>query len=274
MSGDAEQEYFSDGITEDIITDLSKISGLFVIARNSVFLYKGKAVNVPEICWDLSVKTALEGSIRKSSNQVRINAQLIEGASGGHYWVERYDRDLTDIFEVQDEVTGHIVEALKLTLTPDEEKRLGHKGPVNMEAYDLVLRARHDLPLHPESYVEARALFERAIEIDPDYALAHAGLALTLATGYTNHWDDDPEAFLDQVKKIVGRAVALADDEPHPYLARSIVRTWRHDLDGAVADAKKAIAIDPNDPELRTSIAIALYYKGEPEEAVERLEEA
>src|SRR5262249_52504329 len=142
MSGDAEQEYFSDGMSEDLITDLSKISALFVIARNSSFAYKGKTVKVQEIGRDLGVRFVLEGSIRKSGNRVRITAQLIAAESGGHLWAERFDRDLTDIFATQDEVVEKIVRALAVTLTQGEEKRLRRRGTENVAAYEAWLRAR------------------------------------------------------------------------------------------------------------------------------------
>jgi adenylate cyclase len=142
MSGDAEQEYFADGIAEDVITDLSKVSGLFVIARNSAFTYKGKAVNVQEVSRELGVRYVLGGSVRKAGNRVRITAQLIDGGSGGHVWAERYDRELTDIFEVQDEVTGEIVAALKVHLTPDERRRVESRDTGSLEAHDRFLRGR------------------------------------------------------------------------------------------------------------------------------------
>ena len=142
MSGDAEQEYFSDGITEDLITDLSKVSGLFVIARNSSFAYKGKSVKVQEIGRELGVRFVLEGSIRKAGDRVRITAQLIDAGSGGHLWADRFDRDLTDIFATQDEVVEKIVGALAVKLTRGEERRLRRGGTRNVEAYEAWLRAR------------------------------------------------------------------------------------------------------------------------------------
>ena len=142
MSRDLEQEYFSDEIGEDIITDLSKVSGLFVIARNSAFVYKDQAVNVPQVCRDLGVRFALEGSIRKAGNRVRVTAQLIDGSTGGHLWAERYDRDLTDIFDVQDDVTRQIVGALKVTLSDAEKSRIAGGSTKNVEAHDLFLKGR------------------------------------------------------------------------------------------------------------------------------------
>ena len=155
MSRDPEQEYFADGIAEDIITDLSKISSLFVIARNSAFIYKGKAVNLQEVSRELGVRYVLEGSVRKAGNRVRITAQLIDGSSGGHVWAERYDRELTDIFEVQDQVTGEIVAALKVHLTPEERRLVESRGTSSVEAHDRFLRGRRallaDLTREPSS---------------------------------------------------------------------------------------------------------------------------
>ena len=145
MSGDPEQGYFADGITEDIITDLSKVSGLFVIARNSSFAYKGQAPDMRKVSRELGVRYVLEGSVRRAASRVRINAQMIDGTTGGHLWAERYDRDLEDIFAVQDEVTRTIVDALKVKLTAGEEARRESRGKVDPEAYDLLVRARQTM---------------------------------------------------------------------------------------------------------------------------------
>src|SRR5204863_3964025 len=167
MSGDLEQEYFSDGMTEDLITDLSKVSGLFVIARNSSFAYKGRSVKVQEIGRDLGVRFVLEGSVRKAGNRVRFTAQLIEAGNGGHLWAERFDRDLTDIFSTQDEVVEKIVGALAVTFTRGEEQPLRRRGTGNVEAYESWLRARELLTRGTrESVAQSRVMYRRAIEID------------------------------------------------------------------------------------------------------------
>ncbi len=194
MSGDAEQEYFSDGITEDVITDLSKISGLFVIARNSSFSYKGKATRVQDIGRELGVRFVLEGSIRKAGNRVRITAQLVDADSGGHLWADRFDRELTDIFATQDEVVDKIVAALAIKLTPREKRQLRRRGTNNVEAYDFWWRARELLGRGTrEATAQARAMHRRAIEIDPRFAAPHAGLAFTTVSDYINGWAPDPE---------------------------------------------------------------------------------
>ena len=178
MSGDPEQEYFSDGITEDIITDLSKISGLFVIARNTVFTYKGKPVKVQQAAKELGVKFVLEGSVRKAGQRVRITGQLIDGKDGGHLWADRYDRDLTDIFAIQDEITQTIVDQLKVKLLPEEKKAIEQAPTDNVEAYTYYLRAREFFHMRTKSSLQlARRLFARAVELDPHYARAYAGMA-------------------------------------------------------------------------------------------------
>ncbi|MET1026130.1 MAG: hypothetical protein ABWY00_03100, partial [Dongiaceae bacterium] len=160
MSGDPEQEYFSDGITEDIITDLSKISGLFVIARNSVFTYKGKPVKIQQVGQELGCKYVLEGSVRKAASRVRVTAQLINAADGGHVWADRYDRDLTDIFAIQDDITRTIVEQLKVKLLPEENKAVGQAPTENIEAYTYYLRGRQFLLRHTRShYLLAKKMY-------------------------------------------------------------------------------------------------------------------
>src|SRR5439155_4129206 len=178
MSGDPEQEYFSDGITQDISTDLSKVSGLFVVARNTAFTYKGKAVEVPEVAKRLGVNFVLEGSVRKAGSRVRVTGQLIHGKDGGHMWADRYDRDLTDIFAIQDEITHAIVEQLKVKLLPQEKKSIGQTPTANIEAYTYYLRGRDFFHRHSKRYHElARRMFAKAVELDPFYARAYAGIA-------------------------------------------------------------------------------------------------
>lgn len=177
LSRDPAQEYFSDGITEDLITGLSKLSGLFVIARNSAFTYKGRAVNVGEVGRDLGVRYVLEGSVQRSGDRVRITAQLVDAGTGYHVWAERYDREVRDIFAVQDDVTRHIVRALAVRLTEGERGSLGQTRGGNPEAYDLVLQGRHALRRTTrESNAEARQLFVKALDLDPEIAGASAGL--------------------------------------------------------------------------------------------------
>ncbi len=272
MSGDAEQEYFSDGMTEDLITDLSKISALFVIARNSSFAYKGQSVKVQEIGRDLGVRFVLEGSIRKAGNRVRITAQLIDAGSGGHLWAERFDRDLTDIFATQDEVVEKIVRALAVTLTQGEERRLRRRGTGNVQAYEFWLRARELLSRSTrEGVAQARAMHLRAIELDPHFAAPHAGLALAAISDYVSDWAPDPAQALDESERWARRALELDDQEPVSHMALGNALLWRRDLEGALAEFRRMIALDPNFAQGHTAIGLALMYAGRPAEALESM---
>jgi adenylate cyclase len=274
MSGDPEQEYFADGIAEDVITDLSKVSGLFVIARNSAFTYKGKAVNLQEVSRELGVSYVLEGSVRKAGNRVRITAQLIDGSSGGHVWAERYDRELTDIFEVQDDVTGEIVAALKVHLTPDERRRVESRGTSSIEAYDRFLRGRQLFwQTSREAVEQAQMLFEEAIRFDPAFCLAHAYLAFTHSLQSINRWSADPDGSSKRAQELVDRALTLDPSEAEAHYAQGIIHLWQQkDPDQAIADAERALALDPNFARGYGSLGAALHYAGRSEEALERFE--
>jgi adenylate cyclase len=270
MSGDQEQEYFVDGMTEDLITDLSKVSGLFVIARNSSFTYKGKAVDVKRIGRELGVRHVLEGSVRKAGNRVRITAQLIDAGSGGHLWAERFDRDLTDIFSMEDEVVEKIVRALAVTLTQGEERRLRRRGTGNVEAYELWLRGRELLTRSTrESVEQARAMYRRAIEIDMNFPAPHAGLALAAIADYVSDWALDPAQALDEAERWARRAVELNDQEPVSHMALGNVLLWRRDHERALAEFGRMIALDPNFAQGHTAAGMALVYSGRAAEALE-----
>jgi adenylate cyclase len=270
MSGDPEQEYFSDGISEDIITDLSKIAGLMVIARNSSFSYKGRSVDVRSVGRDLGVRSVLEGSIRRSGNRVRISAQLTDAATGAHLWADRYDRDLTDIFEVQDEVVAKIVGVLAVTLTKGEQQRLRQHGTSNVEAYECWLRARALLTRGSrESVIQARAMYRRAIEFDVNFAAPHAGLAFAAIADYVSAWAADPAQALLEAEGWARRALELSDHEPVSHMALGNVLLWRRDHDGALAEFARMIALDPNFAQGYTATGLALMYAGEPARALE-----
>jgi adenylate cyclase len=270
MSGDPEQEYFADGMTEDLITDLSKVSGLFVIARNSTFVYKAKAVDVKRVGSELGVRHVLEGSVRKAGNRVRITAQLIDAGNGGHVWAERFDRELTDIFATQDEVVQKIVGALAVTLTQGEERRLRHRGTGNVEAYECWLRAREFIMRGTrDAVVQGRAMHKRAIEIDPHFAAPHAGMAMAAVIEYINNWANDPAQALDEAERWARRALELNEQEPVSHLALGNVLLWRRDLDGALIEFRRIIALDPNFAQGHTATGIALMYAGKPAEALE-----
>ena len=230
MSGDPEQEYFSDGISEDIITDLSKLSELHVIARNSTFTYKGKAVDVKQIGRELGVRYVLEGSVRKAANRVRVTGQLVDATSGAHVWADRFDRDLTDIFAVQDGLTLEIISALKVKLTPEKREGLARKGTIDEEAYDLFLRGREQAWLNTKSSnVEARNLLGCAITISPGFAAAYALIAYTHAVDYANGWGENPERSLQTSLEIAGRAVQLNDEDPEAHIDFAVALAWDRD---------------------------------------------
>ncbi len=227
MSGDAEQEYFSDGISEDIITDLSRLSNLHVVARNSSFVYKKAAVSVPDVAKALGVRYVLEGSVRKAGNRVRVNAQLIDSTSGGHVWASRFDRELTDIFAIQDEVTKEIVSVLKCKLTIGEQDRLTPKRSVNVEAFEFFLRGREQAWAATRTgNIAARGLLERAIAIDPDYAAAHAVIAMTHVLDYANGFSGDPEYSLQVGLELAQRVVRMDEEEPLGHFALGAAYLW------------------------------------------------
>ncbi len=276
MSGDPEQDYFSDGITEDIITDLSKISGLFVIARNSTFVYKGKAFSVPNVCQELGVKFAIEGSVRKAGNRVRITAQLIDGTHGAHLWAERYDRDLTDIFEVQDEVTRRIVDALKVQLTPAEEAHLVATPTRSFEAHDLFLRARELLrgtKLNREIFDQAVALLTRAIALDPDYAEPYAGLAMAHNLDFQNHWTGASDA-IDVAAHFVTLAIEKGPSVPYAHFIAAIVAMWKRNLERAKQETERALALSPNFAPVYGTRGLVEIYSGDPLAAIPFIERA
>ena len=273
MSGDAEQEYFSDGISEDIITDLSKLSGLHVIARNSSFTYKGKAVDVKQVGRELGVRYVLEGSVRKAGNRVRVTGQLIDTASGAHVWADRFDRDLTDIFAVQDELTREIIAALKVKLTPEQEGRLTRKRTVDMEAYNLFLRGREQaLLLTASGNAEARRLFERAIAIEPEYGAAHGFHAFTRLNDYVMGRAAEEADFLDRIIAQVERAIAMDGEDPYPHYVHAIGLLWKRDYDAAFAAARRCKELSPNSAEGHLEMASIQYYAGDPAGSLETLE--
>jgi adenylate cyclase len=269
MSGDPEQEYFSDGITEDLITDLSKVSGVFVIARNSVFTYKGKPVKVQQVSEELGVRYVLEGSVRKAGARVRITAQLVDGKTGGHFWAERYDRDLEDIFALQDEVTQKIVSALAVKLTEDEKERLLSKDTHNMEAYDHFLRGlEYHNRFTKEANVQARQMFEKAIALDPEYALAHSLLGWTHLLEWSFGWSQDPQS-LEGAFEWAQKAIALNDSLPEAHCILGDVYVWKRQHEQAIAEVEKAIALDPNHADGFVQLGGALSWAGRPEEAID-----
>jgi adenylate cyclase len=270
MSGDPEQEYFADGIAEDIITSLSKLSQLLVIARNSSFTYKGRAVKVQEIAKELGVRYVIEGSVRKVGDRVRITSQLIDCTTGGHLWAERFDRDLSDIFAVQDEVTQAIVSAMAVKLKEDQQVRLKTKGPNNLEAYDCFLRGREQYRLLSKAgSAQAEALLKRAIDLDPGYATAYAHLVYTHLSIYLNRWNETADRSLEQAYKLAQKSVALDEINPDAHLSLGLAHMWQRQHDRAIEEHERAIILDPNFASAYAVLGLTLHYTGRSEEAIE-----
>ncbi len=271
MSGDQEQEYFADGITEDIITEISKIQGLVVISRNSTFTYKKKAVKAQDVCRDLGVRYILEGSVRKAGERVRITAQLIDGRSGGHLWAERYDRGLADIFAVQDDVAERIVRSLEVKLVEGDEARAPRIETDNPEAYDCVLRGREQYRLFSKNgNSAARQLYERAIELDPNYAAAHAALAET----YLHDWFAGASEALDRAFELALKAKDLEPSIPLVYEALGSVHLFRRQHDEALAAARRWVEVEPGNAEAYANLAGILHFAGEPDQVAGLIEKA
>jgi len=244
MSNDPEQEFFSDGITEDIITDLSKVSGVFVLSRNTVFTYKGKAVNVEQVAKKLGVAYVVEGSVRKAGNRVRITAQLIEGSTGGHLWADRYDRDLTDIFAIQDEITKTIVDQLKVKLLPEEKKAIEQAPTENVEAYTHYLRGRQFFHMRTKSSITlGRRMFARAVELDPQYARAYAGMADCDSRLYSQH---GIAISVDEILATADKALAIEPNLAEAHAARGYALMIGDRRSDAASAFEKALALDPN----------------------------
>ncbi len=273
MSGDAEQEYFSDGISEDIITDLSKVSALRVTSRNTAFTFKGKHVDMPQVARQLKVTHILEGSVRKSGGRVRITAQLIDGAADGHVWAERYDRDLSDIFALQDEISEAIVKALKLKLLPEEKKAIETRGTDNVEAYNLYLMARQYSVI--ASLGDARMaesimrLCRKALDLDPNYARAWALIAVTQVNlrFYMGMQSDDGLAAAE-------RAIALDENLAEAHAAKGVVLTFSTQHEAALVEIEKALRLDPESYEVNKAAARLYYTMRNHEVAIRHFEKA
>ncbi len=273
LGGDSKDDYFIDGITNDIITDLSRFSNLFVIASNSVFKYKGKAVDIKDVGRDLGVRYVLEGSIQKVGNSMRLNAQLIDATTNHHLWANRYDREMDDIFAVQDELTESIVAALQVTLTEVEQSRTARQYTNSLEAYDLFLRGRSYLRGSKQTHLKAQGLFDQAIAVDPDFAAAYAEKSLTYFPGFIMPMSRDPSVVEDALLA-AERAVDLDPTLPlgQARLAWALFANRRHEE--AIAAGKRAVALGPSDAESHAQLGNVLNWAGQAEEAIPHLERA
>jgi adenylate cyclase len=267
MSGDPEQEYFSDGITEDIITDLSNVSGLFVVARNTAFTYKGKPVKVQQVAQELGVRFILEGSVRKAGSRVRVTGQLIHGKDGGHVWAARFDRDLTDIFAIQDEITHAIVEQLKVKLLPQEKKSIKQTPTDNVEAYTFYLRGRQFMERRSKAYYQlARQMFAKAVELDPLYARAYAGIADCDSFLFLHYHVED--VAIEDILATSAKALALDSGLAEAHASRGLALSLEKRYDEATAEFEQAIALDPNSFEGHYFYGRACFTQGKLERAV------
>ncbi|MCH9054243.1 MAG: adenylate/guanylate cyclase domain-containing protein [Proteobacteria bacterium] len=275
MSGDPEQEFFADGLTEDVTTELSRFRDLVVISRNSAFVYKGKAINVQDVARDLGVRYVVEGSVRKAGKRVRVTVQLIEATSDSHIWAERYDRDLEDIFEVQDEITSTIAAILPGRIEAANQERAKRKLPENMAAYEYVLAGK--LLHHRSNRIdneEAQRLLDRAIELDPNYAHAHSWKACVLGQTWIHGWCEDEEATWDQVSAELQIALGLDDNDSDVHRVLAAVNVTRDDLDKAMYHQERALTLNPNDDLIVVQKGEVLTWLGQPEEGIEWIRKA
>jgi adenylate cyclase len=275
ISGDPEQEFFADGLTEDIITELSRFRDLLVISRNSVFVHKGKAVNVQTVGREFGVDFVLEGSVRKAGERVRVTVQLIDAETDRHIWADRYDRNIEDIFAIQDELTGAIVATLPGRLEAANYDRAKRKPTANTAAYECVLTAK---VLHHRSTrdanTEAQRLLERAIQFDPNYAHAHAWKACVLGQTFTNGWSADFAATLQEVEREVGIALTLDDNDSDVHRILAALSLVRGHHDKAAYHQERALALNPNYDLVVVQQGELLTWLGRPEEGIEWIRKA
>jgi adenylate cyclase len=273
MSDDPGQDYFVDGIVEDLTTDLSKLSGLVVISRHSAFAYKNTSRSAGDIARELGVRYLVEGSVRRDGQRVRIAAHLIDSTSGTHLWADRYDRDLKDIFAVQDEVAQRIVKSLQVKLVGIESDRLGHEGTSSLEAHDLLLRGLERLWHYSrEAAAEAQAFFAKAVALDPDYAAAHAWLARSYVFQWAMNWigEDSLEVAYEHAKM----AVAFDDNLPLGHTVLGWVQMWRKEANEAVSAGRHAVVLDPNNADAQLFLSITLSALGRGKESLNYIRSA
>jgi TolB-like protein/Tfp pilus assembly protein PilF len=269
MSSDPEQEYFSDGVTEDIISELSRFRELFVIARNSSFSYKGKAVKVQDIATDLGIQYVLEGSMRTAGNRIRITTQLIDAETGHHIWSERYNREITDLFSLQDEIVQTVASTVAGRLKITAEDRAKRKPIENLEAYDYALRGQSIIGDTKENNLRARQAFEKAIELDPTFTRAYVGLALSYIIEWFNHWWDPADPPLGHALECAARGVSLDNTDSKAQLILGQVYVERGEYEEAKVHLERARELNPNDADAFTFMGVFLQTTGKPREAID-----
>ncbi|MBI3576254.1 MAG: winged helix-turn-helix domain-containing protein [Gammaproteobacteria bacterium] len=275
LGNDPAQAYFTDGITADITTSLSKLSGLFVIASSSAQNYRKPPADIKQVAETLGVRYVLEGNVRRTGNRLRVNAQLVDAATGFQLWAERYDRDMKDVLDVQDDITAKIVNALSVELTEAERQRSARRYTVNIEAYDEFLRGQSlYVRSTPEDNLQARVLFQQAIDRDPGFARAHGAMALSYVDEFRFGWGKNPVAALERAFELANRAVALDGQLPQAYRALSYVHLHRREYQSSIDAIQRAIALDLNDADGRALLALSHIYNENYETAIRILREA
>jgi TolB-like protein/class 3 adenylate cyclase/cytochrome c-type biogenesis protein CcmH/NrfG len=275
LSGDPSQDYFSDGITESIITALSNVSNLFVIARNSTFTYKGKPVKMQQVAEELGVRYVLEGSVQRSGDRVRITAQLIDALTGHHLWAEQYERHFGDIFVLQDDITEHVTLALQVKLTEGEQARIRRGHMDNPEAYEYFLRGRETyMSFTKENNDQARKLWEQAVELDPNNSWLQQQIGWTYYRAARFGWTDTPAQALARAEELAQQTLAVDDSNAEAYCLLSVVYMSRRQHDKAVEYGERALALAPNFTDITATIAIPFMYSGRAEEAIELVRNA
>jgi len=275
MSGDPEQEYLADGLAEDMITALSKISEMFVIARNSTFAYKNKSPDVREVARDLGVANILEGSVRKAGNRVRITAQLVEAATGNHLWAERYDRELADIFDLQDEITEEVVTALQVQLTEGEQVRLRRRQTNDLAGWESYARGlAHFRRFNKQDNARAHELLEKVVQLDPEFAVAWSLLAWAHYADSRTGWTEAPQESFEKAWEFVERSLALDDTQSDAHAVRGALLLQQRRYDDALIAGRKALELGPNVADSYALLAMTLNYVERPDEALGLIERA
>lgn len=275
LNDNPEQDYFSDGITEDIITNLSKFHSLFVIARGSAFFYKSKDAALKQVGRELGVRYVATGSVRHTGNRIRISVQLVDTESGRTVWAERYDRDFDDIFDVQDEITNMIVSATASQIEAAERERMGRMTALDVQAYGLVLQGQHRVFRYTRyDNFQARRLYESALEYEPDYARAIAAISRTLNVDWRYSWVESRDEALDRALELAQKAVLLDESDARGFGELGFAHLYRKEHDASINAYTRALTLNPNDADLMSDMADALAHCGRSQEAVELLEKA
>ncbi len=275
LSGDPKQEYFSDGISDNIITQLAKIPDMFVISRNSSFTYKDRPVKVQQVGQELGVRYVLEGSVQKAGGHIRINAQLIDAPNGRHLWAESYDRELKDVFVIQDDITLKIVKSLLVKLTHGESYRVTTDATKNVKAWEASLQGLYHFRFQTkESNARARQLYQKALELDPEFAFMYASIGTTHLADWRRRWSKDRAGSLKRAEELAQKALAKDDSIPEAHALLSWIYLSKKQHEKALAAIERSVTLAPNDPRVGSAYAHKLLAVGRYEEAVEEIEKA